>query len=244
MDPALNRDAGLIKLVAMLTMLVDHLGVVFFWRVPELRIIGRIAFPLFCWGIVMGLEYTRSWPKYALRLLLAGIISQPFYMLALTHSWHELNVMATLLLGLLGIVGIREKWYYSQYWAPLISLCLSAAFKMDYGWSGVLLIQLMYLARGSRGGVAALMLAYCLYWGTGYSQITSIFGVNIRPAFASAELNRITDFVFSFIRLQGLAILSLPFILWKTNSGIRIPKWLSYAMYPGHLAILWLLTLL
>lgn len=244
MDPAFNRDAGLIKLVAMLTMLVDHLGVVFFWQVPELRIIGRIAFPLFCWGIVMGLEYTRSWQRYALRILVMGLVSQPFYMLALTHSWHELNVMATLLLGLLSIVGMREKWHGSQYWAPVLCLCTAAAFRMDYGWGGVLLIQLMYLARRTRSGLAAMMIAFCLYWGMSSSQVSTLFGVSIRPAVSQPQLMGISSFLFSFIRLQGLAILALPWILIRTNSGIRIPKWLSYAWYPGHLAALWLITLL
>lgn len=244
MDPGFNQDAGLIKLVAMVTMLIDHLGVVFFGYIPELRIIGRIAFPLFCWGIVMGLEHTRSVTRYALRILVMGLVSQPFYMLALTHSWYELNVMATLLLGLASIVSIRAKWYGSQCWGPLICLMLAAAFRMDYGWQGVLLIILMHLARRSRGGLAALMVAYCLYWGTGYSPVTQLFGLGIKPTVANPKLSNIINFIFSFIRLQGLAILALPFILIPTRSGIRIPKWLSYGMYPGHLLILWLITLL
>ncbi|NLD52264.1 MAG: fimbrial assembly protein, partial [Clostridiales bacterium] len=108
-SPRLNADAGFIRVVAMVTMLIDHTGVVFFPGVLELRVIGRIAFPLFCWGIVTGFERTGNWPRYALRLLLMGLVAQPFYMLALNHRLHEFNVMATLLLGLLAIAGIREK---------------------------------------------------------------------------------------------------------------------------------------
>ena len=58
-----NRDQSLIKLVAVLTMVVDHTGVIFFPGVLWLRVIGRIAFPLFCWGIVIGAERTRDWRR-------------------------------------------------------------------------------------------------------------------------------------------------------------------------------------
>ena len=235
----LNQDAGLIKLVAMLSMLIDHVGAVFFPGVLELRIIGRLAFPLYCFSIVMGLKYTRSWPKYALRLLVGGLAAQPGYMLALRHGIMEWNVMATLLLGLLSIVGMREKRYYSHIWAPLISLVIAAIQPMDYGWRGVLLIQLMYLAQQSAGAMAALMTAFCLYWGSSSSPLGSVLGLSLRPAYPGA----IYQMVMSFVRLQGLAILSLPLMIIPTRSGIRVPKWLGYAFYPGHLLILGLLRL-
>jgi hypothetical protein len=239
--PPLNRDAGLIKLVAMVTMLIDHMGAIFFPDVPEMRIIGRIAFPLYCFGIVMGFAHTRSWPKYALRLFIGALVAQPCFMLALNHQLLELNVMFTLLLGLLSIVGMREKRWFSHIWAPLACLVIASIQQMDYGWRGVLLIQLMYLAQASRGGFAALMTAFCLYWGSGSQQVSQFFGLAIS---AQAAAGRVFSLAFSFIRLQGLALLSLPFMIIPTNSGIRIPKWLSYSFYPAHLLILGLLRTL
>ncbi len=234
----LNRDAGLIKLVAMLTMLIDHTGAIFFPGILELRIIGRIAFPLYCFGIVMGLVHTRSWTKYALRLFIGALVTQPCFMLALGHQLFELNVMFTLLLGLLSIVGMREKRWFSHIWAPLACLAVAAVQPMDYGWRGVLLIQLMYLAQASRGGLAALMTAFCLYWGSGSQQVSRFFGLALNAQGA------ITAMAFSFLRLQGLALLSLPFMIMRTDSGIRVPKWLSYSFYPAHLLILGLLKAL
>ena len=55
-----NQDHGLLQLAAMVTMVIDHIGVVFFPGLKILRVIGRIAFPLFCWGIAVGAEKTRS----------------------------------------------------------------------------------------------------------------------------------------------------------------------------------------
>lgn len=240
----LNQDAGLIKLVAMVSMLIDHVGYVFFPYIPEMRIVGRIAMPLFCYGIVMGSEHSRNLPKYALRLLAGFLISQPFFMLALNHSIREWNVLATLFLGLVGIIGIQKKTYGSQYWLPLICLMAAAVQQMDYGWKGVLLILLMYLARNSRGGMIALMVSFCLYWGAGSSEVTVLFGQRIKPAMeANSFFYPLTGMVFSLIRMQSLAILSLPFIISPTHTGIRISKFLGYAMYPGHLLLIWLLKL-
>lgn len=244
-SPELNTDLGFLKIVAMITMLIDHIGAIFFPGVTELRVIGRIAFPLFCWGVATGSVYTKSLPKYALRLLVGGLIAQPFYMLALRHSIHEWNVMATLLLGLLAIIGIQKRQWYSHIWAPLLCLCLAAIQQMDYGWRGVLLIILMYLARQSRGGLAALMVSFCLYWGSGSSEVSRLFGLSIKPQVGiGSPLSPVVSMVFSFMRLQGLAILSLPFMLFQTKTGLRVPRWLAYSMYPGHLLILWLMKLL
>ena len=240
-DQPLNGDAGLIKLAAMATMLIDHTGAIFFPGVMEMRVIGRIAFPLFCFGIVMGLTYTRSWQKYALRLFIGALIAQPCFMLALGHQLLELNVMFTLLLGLLSIVGMKEKRWYSQIWAPLVCLVIASMQQMDYGWRGVLLIQLMYLAQSSRGGFAALMTAFCLYWGSSSQQVSRLFGLTLNAQYA---VSGAVAMALSFLRLQGLALLSLPFMIIPTRTGIRIPKWLGYSFYPAHLLILGLLRIL
>ena len=259
-----NKDQSLIKLVAILTMIVDHTGAIFFPGILWLRMIGRIAFPLFCWGIVIGQERTHNWALYALRLFIMAIVTQPFFTLALRHwptafslgaillqpfrllfeveNWTDLNVMFTLLLALLSIQGIKMKWYFSQFWLPALCLFLAASFRMDYGWRGVLLVILMYLAKDSRGGLAALMVAFCLYWGGGRflpsDFVTSLTSTSL------PFLNRGISEFLSLFKLQSLAILALPLMLIDTKSGLKLPKWFSYLAYPGHLAVLWIISLL
>lgn len=238
-----NKDQGLIKLAAIFSMIIDHTGVVFFPGALWLRMLGRIAFPLFCWGIVIGFERSRNWRRYAFRLFLTAVFSQPFFMLALDHAWNQLNVLATLLLGLLSIAGIREKWRFSHIWAPVLCLLLGAAFQMDYGWRGVLLIILMFLARDSKGGLAALMVAFCLYWGSGGTVIPRGL-VLFLTGTPFAPVNRAMSSLLNVISLQTLAILSLPMMLINTHSGLRVPRWLGYLVYPGHLFLLWALSYL
>ncbi|MCL1855309.1 MAG: hypothetical protein FWF86_06205, partial [Clostridia bacterium] len=42
----------------------------------------------------------------------------------------------------------------------------------------------------------------------------------------------------AFFRLQGMVWLSLPLIAFKTDTGLRMPQWLGYALYPLHLLLL------
>lgn len=234
-----NRDTTLLKIIAGVCMIVDHMGVRLFNNMIEMRIIGRIAFPLYVWCLVVGACCTRNGYKYALRLLAVGVISQPFYMLGLNHAWNQLSVFATLLTGYLGILGMRERKYGSQYWAPLLALALACVVKMDYGWKGVLLILLMYMTRQDARGIAALMIAFCLFWGGNTIAVQSVLGYELSGGFWD------TDIVKPLLRVQALALLALPLILWPRQKRTREPfRWAGYLVYPGHLLLLWIAQLL
>jgi hypothetical protein len=233
---------GLLKLIAIITMIVDHMGVVFFPEILELRAVGRIAFPLYAWCLVVGCEYTRNLPKYALRVLLMLIVSQPFYMLALSHPIEELSIFATLLLGMIGIAGMKERRYLSQLWAPALALTAACLVKVDYGWKGVLFILLLYGARKQRGALIAFMVAYCLYWGQGTSTMYSIFSV---PMTGLIMLTPYGDTLFkALLRVQTFALLALPIMLMRPVRDIRLPRALAYAAYPAHLLIIYLIRLM
>ena len=79
-EVALNRDTNLLKLVAMLTMLCDHAGKMLFPQYPVMRIIGRIAFPIYAYCLAAGCVYTRNPLNYLKRIVLLALIS-PLYSL-------------------------------------------------------------------------------------------------------------------------------------------------------------------
>ncbi len=97
----------IIKIIAMLSMFCDHLSRVIFTNgeTTFLNYIGRFAFILFCFQLVLGYKKTRSLKKYLGRLLLLGIVSQIPYTLLFSKliDTKNLNVCFTLFLGLISI---------------------------------------------------------------------------------------------------------------------------------------------
>ena len=240
-----NESTGLLKLLALVFMFADHAGKMLLPRVPEMRMLGRLAFPLYAWCLVVGICYTRSPLKYLLRILLIGVLSQYPYMVVLSHlspvgyflgiPWYQTNIFLTLALGLCALWGVKENRWFSACWAPPLALALAALLKADYGWRGVLLMLLFYGCRGSRAAIGCMFAAFCLYWGSASSAVPTLFGVSLRLKGVLQEL------LSPWLRLQALAILSLPLILWRPRKRLRLPSWAGYALYPAHLLVLWLL---
>lgn len=233
-----NTATRVLKLIALVFMCCDHVGIRIFPGVTELRIIGRMAFPIYAWCLVVGFNYTRSVPKYALRLLAFGALSQPIYATAMNHDWLELNIFFELLIGLLGLWAIRQRWHGSHVWGPVAAMILAQLLcgTVSYGWKGVLFIFLLYAVQDRRAAIWALMVAFCLFWGANSSTVTVAFGIHLATLTRNAPW---TSLLSPWCRLQAMAILAAPFILLKFPKDIRLPYWVSYMLYPGHLVILW-----
>ena len=87
-----------LKLLAAATMVIDHIGVVFYPDDDWFRIVGRISFPLFVWLLVQGEAHTKDVWQYGLRLAALGLVSQPLYQMVLGAD--RPNILFQLLLGL------------------------------------------------------------------------------------------------------------------------------------------------
>ena len=236
--PAGNTATTWLKIIALAFMFIDHAGKMCFPNIPEMRILGRIAFPIYAWCMIVGFHYTRSVPKYLLRILITGLVSQPLYMLALNHTWKQPNIFLTLFLGLCALWGIREKKYLSQIWAPAAAMAAAILASADYGWRGVLLFIILYAVQESRPGIAAVMVSYFLFWGSSYSITKSLFGLPINMDVLPAVLSQPLS---AFLRMETYALLALPFILIPFKKDLKLPRWVGYALYPAHLAALYAL---
>ena len=236
--PAGNTATSWLKIIALVFMFIDHAGKMCFPNIPEMRILGRIAFPIYAWCMIVGFHYTRSVPKYLLRILITGLVSQPLYMLALNHTWKQPNIFLTLFLGLCALWGIREKKYLSQIWAPAAAMAAAILVGADYGWRGVLLFIMLYAVQESRPGIAAVMVSYFLFWGSSYSITKSLFGLPINMDVLPAVLSQPLS---AFLRMETYALLALPFILIPFKKDLKLPRWVGYALYPAHLAALYAL---
>lgn len=144
-----------LKIIAMLTMLVDHVG--FFTNNLPMRMIGRIAFPIFAFQISEGFSHTKNKRKYILKLLLFAIISEIPFNLFLNKTIfypHQQNVVFTLLFGLLIINCLNTLFNKPQIYRGILSvivipilLGLSLLIHTDYEIWGVLIIVIFYLCK-------------------------------------------------------------------------------------------------
>ena len=63
-----------LKIVAAVSMLLDHIGVVFFPHVAVFRILGRLALPIFAFMIAEGCRYTKNRLRYFLTIFGLGVL--------------------------------------------------------------------------------------------------------------------------------------------------------------------------
>lgn len=141
-------SASSLKIIALLLMLIDHIGMFFFPTIPLFRIIGRLSFPIFAWTIANGVYHTKNIRHYFFRLLLFSIISQIPYMYAirlLDPQFSGLNIFFTLTIGLAAIIIIR-KTKNRIYWlfVTFVMAVLAQLLGCDYGAYGVMVIILFY----------------------------------------------------------------------------------------------------
>ena len=129
-------SAAALHILAMTLMLMDHLWATLLPAQEWLTCAGRLAFPIFAFMAVEGYFHTRSFQKYALRMLVFAVLSEIPFDLMYGGTWfypvHQ-NVIWTLLLGLLGIrltEAVRRK---EKRWAFLLVFVLMAFAGMALG---------------------------------------------------------------------------------------------------------------
>lgn len=210
----------------MVTMLIDHIGAAVLARMiiagnselydlySALRMVGRIAFPIFCFLLIEGFHYTKNAKKYAIRLSLFALFSEIPFDLAFSAKILEFesqNVFFTLAIGLITIMVYKkvEEFYIPN---PTIKLllqlavglaggCIAEIFRTDYGMLGVMALVVFYMLRANR---LYQILAGCI-----------LFIENITALLAF-----------------------IPVACYNGTRGLKV-KWLFYVFYPAHLLLLY-----
>lgn len=198
----LNRlkflSGSMLKLIAVISMLIDHTAHIFYSELDFLTIplfalagreitvyyimrrIGRLAFPLFCFLVAEGFVHTRNQKKYGLGLLIFALLSEiPFNLMGdgkLIDPSRQ-NVYFTLFLGFLLIyIFVNTKNELLKFVLMAIVTVISMFLHADYGMRGVLLILLIYALR-SRPAIQAV-LSYPLLSG-GVSAFAAFIPINM-----------------------------------------------------------------
>ena len=231
----LNRD--IIKYIAMLTMLLNHIAHMFLTPGTVLyevfEDVGRFTAPVMCFFLVEGYSYTRSKIKYGQRLLVFAVISQIPYELAFRYG--NLNMLYTLLCCFLILVtmdNIRD-------WRLRAAVCTALTFASTVGdWSllAAIYTMLFYYSRGSRKGTA-------ISYGIAYALFVPF---QIQNYMYEVEGDR-TLYAIGHGLLSGVGILVAAVAVLAFYNGRRaehgknFSKWFFYIFYPAHLAVLYLI---
>jgi len=202
-----------LQIVAMLTMLIDHIGYVYFPEETLFRIVGRIAYPLYVFGIVLGYRYTSNIKRYIARLFVLALVSQlPFMFVFETPA---LNVIFTLMFSLLTLIALdRIDDRVGKSAVVLTAVVATLLVPMDYGGYGIVLILIYRYARSKRMVVYHLILngVYC-YLTDSYIQMFSV--------------------------IPTVAIAYFPVLLQRWRRSV--PAWIWRSFYPAHLIALGIL---
>ena len=231
-----------LKLIACVTMLVDHFAVVLLWKlfptapfVSELyricRIVGRLSFPIFCFLLAEGAHYTRNKRKYALRLAVGALLAELPYDLAFHGGWttaHQ-SVMITLLLGYGALEAMKR---CPEFWKKAL-VCLPFALvaeylHTDYGAKGVILIGLFALTRE--------LPRKHLWQGLG---LWFLFSPD--QAMAINWIRSLVQLGSFYLTTQEWAVLAIvPIGLYsgEKRRGSKVLQWAFYLFYPAHLLAL------
>ncbi len=233
-----------LKLIALITMIIDHIGAIFFPQYIAFRYIGRLSFPIYAFLLSEGFVHTRSRVNYAARLFVFGIISEVPHDLAFSQKvldLKSLNIMFELYLGVLAlsaaetILEKENKTIFKVLSAFLLALILfaSAYFNTAYGIYGIVLMLSYYIFRNDRASCAASGAVVSIGFNS-FKRVTLPL-----KAFAGTPVK-----ITSLNPLQSYAAAaSIPIYFYNGKLGPHKYKWLFYAIYPMHLLLFYFIKL-
>ena len=213
-------DGTALKLIAMVSMVFDHVGDMFFPGVMWPRMIGRLAMPIFSFFIAEGFAHTRDKKKYLGRLGLFALISEiPFDLafdgrLGLGHQ----NIMLTFFLAAAALMlfdRIRGGNGPEGERIPVVKTVLGVL-----AAAGIAALALLLRADYTVFAVVAVFLFYVL------RQKHPLLRSGVGVAFLA--LTRTMGYYVA----TGFSFIPLALYNGKKGKGL---KWLFYAFYPGHL---------
>lgn len=210
-----------LKIIALISMTCDHIGYYLLDNTIVLRIIGRIAFPIFAYMISEGCKYTKNRKKYLFTILLSGLLFQIIYT-GFSKSLY-CNIFITFSLSIILIYafdwakGIKKKSAYTVPLLMTISFFLIAeilpfysehGFKIDYGFTGLFIPPVLYFINDKK---------------------IKLFVLSIMLVILSVSVGKLE--LFSLICVPLLA-------LYNNKRGKLNLKYFFYLYYPLHLLVL------
>ena len=210
-----------LKVIAIVTMTIDHIYAILYPDVLFLHIIGRLSFPLFAYLIVLGIESTKKPKKYMMTLLSFALISQIPYFLAFDiQPFERLNILFTLFLSAVTIYFFNKRSLLA-----FIPLLLSIILMTEGTYYVVLTVVGMKILKDNpKLGILALFALNLQFLLIPDTQILSLFAVPL-------------------ILLHVKNWLKKEILIPEHSLSYSIRKYAFYIFYPLHLALLFSIKL-
>ena len=148
----ISLSGNSLKILGAIFMLLDHVGYMFFYKVKILRIIGRLAYPIFAYNISEGCRYTKNKLRYFLMIFILGVLCQLVYYLYNGDLY--MSILITFSISILLIYSLqfaKEALFNKKYnvfikilsvviflSAIALSYYLNQKLEIDYGFFGTL----------------------------------------------------------------------------------------------------------
>lgn len=214
-----------LKIIALIAMTCDHVGLQLLPQFGFLRLIGRLALPIYAYMIAEGCRYTRNRRKYLGKLVLLAAACQIVYFVAMGSLYQCILVTFSLSICLIYAADrAREtgKWggatlAFLAAWAlcrVVPELLPRTDFAIDYGIWGVLLPVLIYFGKTKTEKLLLLTAGLIL--------LALNLGGSQWWALAAVPL------LFLYNGRRGA---------WKIGN-------LFYIYYPAHLVVIYLISIL
>lgn len=207
----------------MICMTLDHVGYALFPHILWLRILGRLAFPIYAFMIAEGCRHTRSMIRYFGSMALLAGLCQIVYYVAMDSLYMCILVtfsISIVLIGLLKLAQTKQSAFFYLLFlfglAGALFVCQGLPrllpgrdFAIDYGFIGVMLPVCLYGAKDKASKSTVLMLCMVL-------------------------LATVSQTSFQWYGLLAVPLL----LLYNGKRGKRKMKWFFYWFYPIHLAVI------
>lgn len=241
------------KIIAMITMFIDHFGaVVYHFQLQGIQIlpyevdgfalrgVGRAAMPIFAFLLVEGFKHTKSVKKYFLRLLAFAIISEIPYNFFANSTNGTMSTFSAEMFFLPEMQNIFFTWAISCLAIWLLDNMKNASWfiKITYILLVLLLIYLCEIIGSDYGqfGVCLVLAIYFTYPKENNRFVQMVVIIGMMSMFYSA-------FPTYFKVFAGLCgYLLIIYNGKKSNLEVKLNKYLFYAFYPLHLIMLGILS--
>ena len=225
-----------LKILAAVTMLIDHIGMMLFPAATILRIIGRLSFPIFSFMIAEGCAHTKNKLRYFLSVFALGAICQ--LVLYLQRGNAKMCVLITFSVSI--IVVYILQLLKSALFAPkksFIKCSLTVCLFMLTVLGVYFLNRLISIDYGFWGCMAPAFASVFKKPASATSPVWSKLDNNL---FHTAMFGIcLTALSINYGKIQPYCLLALPFLmLYSGRRGILKMKYFFYIFYPLHLALL------